>query len=258
MAYRPPLQIGKLSVHSDTDLGRPTEAEFAELLHQRAIDVGNAVYDPDAYEVLDLTPEERIQREIRYLSRRAFAEWFFGTVTPARQISLLPDDDVLLKLRLARQIADEVRHHDVFAAGVRRRRGEWRVQRYEPPTHLKSMLLAQVQGSSAAELAAANQYSGEVVLSVQDRDEGNVLRLVASDDIMDDIEDIEGDEPAHIAIGRDLVRRYAVDLDERRAMARSQEFFLEALIAQHVNELESLGLQRIGALPVFLAPGEGP
>lgn len=248
------LRVPEYSTLSEDRLADPTDTEFAHALQERALTVANDLYDPDAYTVVDLPHEERVRREIAYLQRRSFAEWYFGTVTPARQISMLPDSEVVLKLRLARQIADEIRHHDVFAAGVKRRGGEWRVQRYQLPPNLRKMLEAQVNGMTAAELAAANQYTGEVVLSVQDREEGNVLRVVAAVDIMADIENIEADEPAHIAIGRDLVRRYARDIAARRQMVVAQETFLAALIGQHTTELESLGLQRVRPLPEF-SPG---
>ncbi|MER5770629.1 hypothetical protein [Streptomyces sp. NPDC001985] len=254
------LSLPQLSALEDSRLGEPSDTDFADTLYDRAMAIANDLYDPDAYALLGVPPEERIEREIAYLRRRSFGEWYFGAVTPARQITLLPDSEVLLKLRLTQQIVEETRHYEIFAAAVKRRNGEWRLQRYSVPSHLREMLSTQVSSASAAELAAANQYSGEVVLSVHDRQEKNVLRLVTSPDIMKDIETIEADEPAHIAIGRDLVRMYAGDIRERRAMARAQEDFLMALSRQHVAELEALGLQRLRGLPVFApaTPPHGP
>jgi hypothetical protein len=255
VALEPAWHFESYSRWDDSRLGALSQGEFCDLLHQRALDVADDIYDLSAYRRVELGAQERVRNEIAYLQRRAWAEWFFGTVTPARQIALLPAGDVTMKLRLARQIKDEVRHHDVFVQGIKRRKGEWRVQRYQVPQNLGEMLTAQIEKISAYELAAANQYSGEVVLSVQDRHEGNILREIASSDIMRDIEDIETDEPAHIAIGRDLVKMYATSVERMRAMAKAQETFLNALAKQHVVELEALGVRRGREIPQFEPAG---
>ncbi len=245
------LRLGLVSGWDDERLGAPDPKEFAYLLHERALTLADDVYDPAAYELVELEPQDYAGRLAFYLRRRSWAEWFFGTVTPARQITLLPEQDVAMRLRLARQISDEVRHHDVFAREVKRLGGEWRITTFPAPAGLMRMHHAQLGKQSVGELAAANQYSGEVVLSVQDRVDGNILRLLLDEQAMAAIEDIESDEPAHIAIGRDLVRAHAVSLAERRRMAVAQEVFLTALIVQHVTEIESLGAHRIRPVPSF-------
>lgn len=246
--------IDRISGWDDSRLGSANRKDFAELLYQRALAVAEELYDPAAYQLVPLEPGEYRARLAFYLRRRSWAEWYFGTVTPARQITMLPEDEVEMRLRLARQIKDEVRHHDVFARQVKRLNAEWRVTRFPAPPSLMRMHATQSAAPSAAELAAANQYSGEVVLSVQDRTEGNVLRLLLDEPAMAALEDIESDEPAHIAIGRDLVRASATEPRQRRRMAAAQERFLVALIEQHVAEIESLGARRIRALPEFEPP----
>jgi len=223
--------------------------DFANLLYQRALAVGNDLYDPTAYDLFELDSQCYQDRLTFYLRRRSWAEWYFGVGTPARQLTLLGQDEVELKLRLSRQIVDEVRHHDVFANVVRARGGEWRLASFTPPRALLQMHSEQLITQSAAELAAANQYSGEIVLSVQSRAEGNILRLLVDEPTMKAIEGIENDEPAHIAIGRDLIRRFAVSADHRRRMADAQERFLVALIEQHRAEIEMLGAKRTRPLP---------
>ena len=245
------LRAIRYSDWDDDRLGQYDPRDFADLLHRRALDIAEDVYHPGNYEMVELDPAVYRERLTFYLRRRAWGECYFGTLTPARQITLLGDDEIAMKLRLARQINDEVRHHDVFADEVKRLGGEWRITNFPAPKPLLRMYGVQLEQSSAAELAAANQYSGEIVLSVQDREEDNVLRLLLDERIMAVLEDIEADEPAHIAIGRDLVRRYARTPSEMRAMAAAQELFLEAQITQHVSELETLGCRRVRAAPAF-------
>jgi hypothetical protein len=221
-------------------------------LSERAVLVGRDVYDADAYRLSPLDDVEYSRRLAFYLQRRAWAEWYFGTVTPARQIALLPDTEVELRLRLARQIADEIRHHDVFAALLRSlgiQRGP--LDQFEPPSGLLAMHNAQVEGLSAADLAASNQFSGEIVLMIQSRRDNNVLRDLLPVQVLAAIDDIEGDEPAHIALGHDLVVRGATGAATRRQLARAQELFLRGLITQHITEIEALGAERIRPAPTI-------
>lgn len=245
-----------ISKWDDAKIGSPSGRDFAELLYRRALAVGEDLYDATAYERIELDASEYQERLTFYLRRRAWAEWYFGVGTPARQITLLPDDWIEMKLRLSRQIVDEMRHYEVFSKEVRRRGGEWRLAKFPIPEALLRMYQTQMKTATAAELAAANQYSGEIVLSLQTKIDNNVLRLQVDEATMSAIEDIETDEPAHIAIGRDLVRTYATSPACRRRMALSQERFLEALVAQHSAEIEMLGARRCRPLPQFVERNE--
>jgi hypothetical protein len=245
------LVLPKYSNWSDEQLGALDAKSFTALLHERALCVAKDIYNPDHYTLIDLDRDEYEHRLVFYLRRRAWAEWYFGTVTPARQIVLLPAEDVDLKLRLARQIKDEVRHHDVFCAEVRRHRGEWRVGRFPAPPGLLEMHQQQFVTTTAAELAAANQYSGEIVLLVQGNVNDNILRMLVDEPTIAAIEDIEADEPAHVAIGRDLVRLHATTPVKRRQLADAQERFLMAQVTQHTADIEGLGATRVRGDVIF-------
>ena len=47
-------------------------------------------------------------------------EYWLGVPPPAKQITLLPDQDVNIKLRLTRQILEEYKHYQIFARRVKR------------------------------------------------------------------------------------------------------------------------------------------
>jgi hypothetical protein len=115
------------------------------------------------------------------------------------------------------------------------------------------MRTKQVECEVAAELAAANQYSGEIVLLLHSREERNILRRLLDEEIMAAIVRIGMDEPKHVAIGRDLVVRMAETPEQRRRIAVAQERFLRAQIAQHAAEIQMLGARRIRPLPDFAA-----
>src|SRR5262245_40033558 len=148
---------------------------FVAALHDRALEIANSIYDPAAYELVPLEAAARLAAVTFYLRRRAWAEWYFGTVTPARQITMLPESEIDLRLRLARQIADELRHYSIFSKLAASRGGETRLTEFVSPATLLAMHGTQAQLRTAAELAASNQFSGEIVLSVQARSDANVL-----------------------------------------------------------------------------------
>jgi hypothetical protein len=253
-----PLELTRISSEPDDVLMLGSGADFAERLQQRAHAFGVDLYDPSHWERTPLPPELAEQRLIFYLRRRSWAEWYFGTVTPARQILLLGERQPALDLRIARQIQDEVRHHDAFAEASRKLGGEWRVESFPEPPNLLAMRDAQVAATSAGELAAANQLAGEVVLLLHGQTQGNILYELVDSSVFELMQDIETDEPAHVQLGHDIAASCATTPGVRRAMAAAQERFLDALAKQHTRELEQLGARRRHQLPGFAGAEQSP
>ncbi len=251
--------LAGLELELPTRLDALSTDEFCDVLHARALAVGEDLYEARAYRVVLPEPPERGAALAFYLRRRAWAEWHFGVETPARQITLLPPEAVDLKVKLAWQIHDELRHHRIFSEEARRRGGHWSLSDFPAPPHLLRMHSEQAKRTTAPEIAAANQFSGEIVLLVTSQGENNVLREVVDERVMAAIEDIETDEPGHIALGRELVARQAELPQARPALFDIQEKFLAALVLQHGAELALLGAERIRPLPGFVAqvaPGQ--
>ena len=67
----------------------------------------------------------------------------------------------------------------------------------------------------------------------------------------DAIDDIERDEPPHIANGRDLILRESGTFEQRRRLAAAQENYLGHMMQLHVTEIVKLGCRRLKPLPVF-------
>jgi hypothetical protein len=246
-----PLSLPTYSKWEDGRLMEGEPKDFGRMLYHRAKDLGDDLYDSRAYEFLTLDPETYRENLILYMRRRAWSEWWFGTVSPARQITLLPDSQVELKLRLARQIRDEMRHYDVFAAQLRRFGAEPRIAEFELPPILVQMQKIQLETETASELAATNQFAGEIVLSSMTDLETSIFIKLFDQELMDAIRDIEADEPPHIANGRDLVLLFCETADQRRRLAIAQEKYLKALTQLHVTEIVKLGCRRVKPLPVF-------
>lgn len=225
--------------------------EYMQKLYHRAKDIGDDLYDDRGYEFITLEPEAYKEALVQYMRRRAWSEWYFGTVAQAREITLLPEEQVNLKLRLARQIQDEMRHYDVFAQQLRRYNAEPRISEFVLPPILIQMQKVQVEAESASEIAAANQFAGEIVLSSMTDLETSIFKRLFDKELMDAIYDIEKDEPPHIANGRDLILLSCETYEQRHKLAVAQEKYLGYMMQLHVTEIVKLGCRRVKPLPVF-------
>jgi hypothetical protein len=244
------LTLPSYSKWDEARLMQGEPIDFVKMLYHRGKAVGEDLYDSSAYELTPLEPETKKQSVIYYMRRRAWSEWFFGTVSPARQISLLPNDQVDLKMRIARQIRDEIRHYDLFCRELKRYGAEARIDEFELPDVLVEMQRIQMAMTTAAEISATNQFAGEIVLTAI-TDENSILVKLLDAPLMDAIRDMESDEPPHVAIGRDLILLHSGTYDQRRRLAAAQEQYLTFMIRMHALEIGKLGCRRVKPLPVF-------
>lgn len=245
------LRTPRYSQWSDGELAKGAPNDFMKRLYHRAKEVGDDLYDSGGYEFTTLSPEAYRENLILYMRRRAWSEWYFGTVSPSRQITLLPEDQVDLKLRLAKQIRDEMRHYDVFAAQLARFGAEPRIAEFQLPEILVRMQGIQMEMKSAPEIAATNQFAGEIVLSSMTDLKTSIFLRLFDEELMNAIRDIEADEPHHIAVGRDLILLYCGTVEHRRKLADAQERYLSAMMQLHVTEIVKMGCRRVRPLPVF-------
>lgn len=247
------LAVPKYSEWDEKRLMALSDNEYMQALYHRAKDVGDDLYDSNGYEFIEIEPEVYKGHLITYMRRRAWSEWYFGTVAQAREITLLPEDQVTLKLRLARQIQDEMRHYDVFAQQLKRYGAEPRIHEFELPPILVQMQKVQTDAKTAPEIAAANQFAGEIVLSSMTDLPTSIFKRLFDKELMDAIYDIEADEPPHIANGKELILLACGTFEERRNLAVAQEKYLGYMMQLHVTEIIKLGCKRVKPLPVFEA-----
>ena len=108
-----------------------------------------------------------------------------------------------------------------------------------------------MEAETASEIAAANQFAGEIVLSSMTDLETSIFKRLFDKELMDAIYDIEKDEPPHIANGKDLILLECETASQRRRLATAQEKYLSAMMQLHVTEIVKLGCRRVKPLPVF-------
>jgi hypothetical protein len=245
------LKVPSYTKWADEEVMKFTANEYMQALYHRAKNIGDDLYDAEKYEFIQLDPQVYRDALVTYMRRRAWSEWYFGTVAQARQITLLADDQVDLKLRLARQIRDEVRHYDVFAQQLKRFNAEPRISEFVLPEILVQMQKVQMEAETAPELAAANQFAGEIVLSSMTDLETSIFKKLFDKELMDAVIDIEKDEPPHIANGRDMILLFCDTLEHRKRLADSQERYLKAMMQLHFTEIVKLGCRRVAPLPTF-------
>ncbi|HVZ80822.1 MAG TPA: ferritin-like domain-containing protein [bacterium] len=245
------LTVPAYSKWAEKELMAFSDNEYMQKLYHRAKDIGDDLYDWNTYEFIEMDPAAYKANLITYMRRRAWSEWYFGTVAQAREITLLPEDQVQLKLRLARQIQDEMRHYDVFAQQLKRYGSEPRIDEFELPPILVEMQKVQTEARTAPEIAAANQFAGEIVLSSMTDLPTSIFKRLFDKELMDAIEDIERDEPPHIANGKDLILLACSTFGERKTLADTQERYLSSMMQLHVTEIVKLGCRRVKPLPVF-------
>ncbi len=245
------LTVPAYSKWTEAELMKLSANEFMQKLYHRAKDIGDDLYDSRKYEFFTLESEVYRENLVAYMRRRAWSEWYFGTVAQAREITLLPESQVDLRLRLARQIQDEMRHYDVFAQQLRRFGSEPRIAEFVLPEILVQMQKVQVEAETASEIAAANQFAGEIVLSSMTDLETSIFKRLFDEELMNAIYDIEKDEPPHIANGKDLILLDCATFERRRKLALAQEKYLGYMMQLHVTEIVKLGCRRLSPLPVF-------
>jgi hypothetical protein len=246
-----PLTLPSYSNWNYTKIMEFSSNEFMQVLYHRAKNIGDDLYDSRKYEFIKLEPEVYKDALVTYMRRRAWSEWYFGTVSQAREIILLPDDQVDLKLRLARQIRDEIRHYDVFAQQLRRFGSEPRISEFKLPEVLVQMQKIQMEAETASEIAATNQFAGEIVLSSMTDLKTSIFKILFDEELMNAVIDIENDEPPHIANGRDLILMFCDTFEHRKRLAVAQEKYLKAMMELHFSEIVKLGCRRVSPLPIF-------
>ena len=245
------LTVPSYSNWTDAELMKFSPNEFMQALYHRAKNIGDDLYDSRKYKFPPMDPESYREALATYMRRRAWSEWYFGTVSPARQITLLGDGHVELQLRLAKQIRDEMRHYDVFAQQLRRFGSEPRISEFQLPPILIQMQKIQMEAETASEIAATNQFAGEIVLSSMTDLETSIFKVLFDEELMSAVDDIEKDEPPHIANGRDLILLFCETADQRRRLAVAQEKYLSCMMQLHVTEIVKLGCERVDPLPLF-------
>lgn len=235
---------------SDEELMQWDNREFAERFVERARMWAQDVTDKDKYEIRPMSDEEKHQALVKWNQVHAWLEWWLGVPPPAKQLSMLDNDDFAIKLLLAQQIIDEVKHQRALTKRVKALGGNTRLDMFIPRGADAASQQATFK-EDPLDIAASLQCTGEVVLQENMKPEQSVLfRLLDEETANVIINDVAPEEPRHIKIGIDLFTKYASTPEIRRRLIKVQNEKLTALYRRYQDDFSMLGGVRIGEEPV--------
>lgn len=257
---------------------RSSDPAFKELLREaeqpdseskrfaiETIQRSRAFADEFTHRIYDDAPRP-LQGEalLSLLRANVWREYMLGCQGPAKLMILLPDEHVDLKYLLTHQVADELRHSNVFAARVTALGGEGRITHYTPNEEDWQLFYATVHFDDPAELVTSLNCTGEVVLQqsliriaerkggrpaivddetadvieaemIYDEDEdSDQLGSVVDAETAAELErDVIPDEGRHVKIGRLVLERFATTDEVRERCRAIQDRKFAALDAAH-------------------------
>ncbi len=161
---------------------------------------------------------------IKTLKAHMWREFALGVLPASKQITLLPPDDLEMKIRLAQQSAEELFHYQVVADLIAELGGDPDINHYEP-TEEDIALFNQTYGpDTLLGITGAFQVSGEVVLiqvlksliRVLDKRIGGVVR-----------DQVLAHEGSHVRNGRLILERYATTPEAQAEVQASVDAMIE-------------------------------
>ncbi len=157
-------------------------------------------------------------------------EYWLGVPPPAKQITLLPDQDVNIKLRLTRQILEEYKHYQVFSRRVKELGGNGDLRTYQPSDQDMHLYHVTYDFDDPIEIAASLQCSGEVLVGYAlvalaervDEQTGELIR-----------QEVIPEEASHIANGRLILETYATTSEQQQRVEAIIDRKFKALYSAH-------------------------
>ncbi len=162
---------------------------------------------------------------VHVLKNRVWSEFHLGVLRPAKQILLLPDEDVDLRWMLTEHLMEEYKHAQVFSEILEDMGEDGDITNIQPSPEDLELLHSTLQYNDPIEIAAAFQVTGEVVLIEILK---HLVTLVESHHAKRIEEEIIIDEGKHVKNGRRLLERYCTTEEtQRRVVEISEKTFEE-------------------------------
>lgn len=244
------LRLPRYQELSDAELMAWSGPEFAEKMVDKAKSFGQYILNRANYEMEQFDTEQRRQRLIEWNRRHAWLEWWLGVVPPSKELIVLPDEEIGLKVRIAQQVVDEVKHQRIFSKHARRLGGDPRFETVEPPPTLKEMYRTTVIFDAPLDIAASLQVTGEAVLLGHVDPENSITPLILDDETREEIRaEIVPEEIRHVNNGREIIGKWADTAEKRRRCCQIQDDKLRTLIQHYTVDHALLGAHRKAADP---------
>jgi hypothetical protein len=248
------LSLPKIAELTDAELETMEPEEFAQALLDKAARFGTDIMDKANYTLRPMTPDERLAALREWNRKHAWLEWWLGVPPPSKQIILLPEEDIALRVRLTQQVVDEVKHQRVFSKLAEQLGGNPRFETYVPSETVQAMYRSTFEFDPADDqvlaVAASLQCTGEAVLMHHLKPGQSVTTLTLDEKTIGNMSrEVVPDEIRHVKIGADLMARYARTAAQRRRAAQIQDAKLAVLRRHYVEDHALVGAERAAPLP---------
>lgn len=185
---------------------------------------------------LVLDPVQNIDEEqlVRMFKYHMWTEFMLGVRPPAKQLTLLPNNDVECRLRLAKQISDEYRHSLFFSELLREWGEDSDLNNYSPPQDQYQLFLDTYTFDTPIEIAASLQVTGEVVLITILRRLKNLVAKYKGSDLAEQLDrEVIADEGDHVLTGRKILETYATTEESQQRVVEVSELKFESLCSAY-------------------------
>lgn len=186
-------------------------ADFAKKMIQRAEEFA-AIMQDNVYQ--DRTPLSE-ERTLGLLKSQMYREYYLGVLPPSKQLIMIPDSEVELKVLITRQLCEEFLHYRVLSERLEEMGANGSLSAYEPLPQDLDMYRLTFEYQTPWEIAASLQVFGETILITSQKWMIDVVDERSAKIMQDEILVHEG---THVRNGRLVLERYATTEDIQRCV----------------------------------------
>ena len=184
-------------------------ADFAKKMIQRAEEFA-AIMQDNVYQDRTSLSEERT---LGLLKSQMYREYYLGVLPPSKQLIMIPDSEVELKVLITRQLCEEFLHYRVLSERLEEMGANGSLSAYEPLPQDLDMYRLTFEYQTPWEIAASLQVFGETILITSQKWMIDVVDERSAKIMQDEILVHEG---THVRNGRLVLERYATTEDIQR------------------------------------------
>ena len=184
-------------------------ADFAKKMIQRAEEFATIMQD-NVYQ--DRTPLSE-ERTLGLLKSQMYREYYLGVLPPSKQLIMIPDSEVELKVLITRQLCEEFLHYRVLSERLEEMGANGSLSAYDPLPQDLDMYRLTFEYQTPWEIAASLQVFGETILITSQKWMIDVVDERSAKIMQDEILVHEG---THVRNGRLVLERYATTEDIQR------------------------------------------
>ena len=160
----------------------------------------------------DRTPLSE-ERTLGLLKSQMYREYYLGVLPPSKQLIMIPDSEVELKVLITRQLCEEFLHYRVLSERLEEMGANGSLSAYEPLPQDLDMYHLTFEYQTPWEIAASLQVFGETILITSQKWMIDVVDERSAKIMQDEILVHEG---THVRNGRLVLERYATTEDIQR------------------------------------------